>query len=288
LLGQVVEQVAGVPYGQYVREAILAPLGLTRTTPELPAEERGRLFAQGYGVVPREGGRDEMPFFQARGIAPAAGFASNVEDLARFASWQFRLLVKGGFEVLTASTLREMQRVQWMDPDWKTSWGLGFSVSRRDGKTAVGHEGSCPGFRTALLLVPVDLTAGVAMINAMGVDAGAFAGQTVKILGEAARKIREAPGAAKPPDPALAKFAGLYRAAWGETAVVVWDDGLAMLDVPCANPLETLDKLKPVEGLRFRRVRADGEPGEEVVFEADRDGVIVRFKQHGNFSEKVR
>jgi CubicO group peptidase (beta-lactamase class C family) len=288
LLGQVVEQASGLPYGQYVRENILAPLGLTRTTPEIPAEERGKLLAQGYGVVPREGGRADMPFFQARGIAPAAGFASNVEDLARFASWQFRLLAKGGFEVLKASTLREMQRVHWMDPDWKTSWGLGFAVFRQDGKTLVGHEGDCPGFRTALLLLPDERAAGVAMINAMGVEPGAFAGQAVRILGDALRKIKEAPEAGKQPDPSLSGCAGLYRAAWGETAVVVWDDGLAMLDLPSADPLEAMDKLKRVEGLRFRRLRADGELGEDVVFEADREGRVIRFKQHGNYTEKVR
>jgi len=117
LAGQIVEQVSGKPYGEYVRENILAPLGLGRTTPEIPAGERGGLLAQGYGVLTRDGERAAMSFFQVRGIAPAAGFASNVEDLARFASWQFRLLAKGGSEVLRASTLREMQRVQWMDPD---------------------------------------------------------------------------------------------------------------------------------------------------------------------------
>ena len=64
-----------------------------------------------------------MPFYETRGIAPAAGFASNVEDLASFASWQFRLLNKGGSEVLKASTLREMQRVHWVDPNWKNDMG---------------------------------------------------------------------------------------------------------------------------------------------------------------------
>jgi CubicO group peptidase (beta-lactamase class C family) len=288
LAGQIVEQVSGQPYAQYVRENILAPLGLARTTPEIPAEERGGLLAQGYGVLTRDCERLAMPFFQARGIAPAAGFASNVEDLARFASWQFRLLAKGGFEVLKASTLREMQRVQWMDPDWKTSWGLGFEVRRQDNKTVVGHGGSCPGYRTALSLYPQDLLAGVAMVNAMGVDPGEFVAQVVKILGGAAQKIKEAPDAAKVPDPSLQKFVGLYRSAWGETAVLVWDDGLAMFDLPTENPLDALDKLKPVEGLRFRRIRADGELGEEVVFEADKDGRIIRFKQNENYTEKVR
>lgn len=288
LAGQVVEQVSGVPYAQYIRENILAPLGLARTTPELPAEERGKLLAQGYGALPRDGERGVMPFFQAWGIAPAAGFASNVEDFARFASWQFRLLAKGGYEVLKASTLREMQRVQWMDPDWKTSWGLGFVVSRRDNKTQVGHGGSCPGFRTALVIVPEDLVAGIAMSNAMGVDPDAFAGQMIKILGDAIRKIKEKPEAVKTPDPALEKFVGLYRSAWGEAAVTVWGDGLAVLPLPTENPLEAMEKLKPVEGLRFQRIRDDGALGEEIAFEADKDGRIFRFKQHGNYTEKVR
>jgi CubicO group peptidase (beta-lactamase class C family) len=288
LAGQIVEQVSGKPYGEYVRENILAPLGLGRTTPEIPAGERGGLLAQGYGVLTRDGERAAMSFFQVRGIAPAAGFASNVEDLARFASWQFRLLAKGGSEVLRASTLREMQRVQWMDPDWKTSWGLGFVVYRRDNKTVVGHEGSCPGFRTALEVLPDEKFAGIALSNAMGVDPGAAAGRMIDILGGAVKKIKDTPDAGKASDPALQKFAGLYRSAWGETAVVVWNDGLAMFDLPTGNPLEAMDKLKPVEGPRFRRIRADGELGEEVVFEAAQDGRIIRFKVHGNYTEKVR
>ena len=39
----------------------------------------------------RQGDRNEVPFFEAKGIAPAAGYASTVDDLAKFAMWQFRL-----------------------------------------------------------------------------------------------------------------------------------------------------------------------------------------------------
>ena len=97
-----------------------------------------------------------FPFFLVNGIAPAAGFASTVEDVARFASWQLRLLEKGGKEILAANTLKEMHRVHWTDPDWNTTWGLGFSVSRSDGKTYVGHGGLvfCPRLdQTSLKLV---------------------------------------------------------------------------------------------------------------------------------------
>ena len=288
LAGQIVEQVSGKPYADYVRENILGPLHLGSTTPEIPVNEQGKLLAVGYGTLSRDGERPTMPVFQARGIAPAAGFASNVEDLARFASWQFRLLAKGGQEVLKASTLREMQRVQWMDPDWKTSWGLGFTVMRWENRTVVGHGGSCPGFRTELSLLPDEKIAGIAMVNAMGVDPNDFVLQMIKILSPALQKIKDSPGQGKAADPTLQKFTGLYRSAWGEVAVIVWDDGLAAVELPGGNPLEGMEKMKWVEGLRFQRIRSNGEPGEEITFEVAPDGRVLRFKQHGNYTDKVR
>ena len=126
LAGEVVAAASGMPYADYVRLNILEPLGLASTTPEIPAAERGGRLAAGYGAPKRDGGRAAMPFFQARGVAPAAGFASTVEDLARFAQWQFRLLRGGVTEVLKANTLREMYRVHWVDPDFET-----HRISRR-------------------------------------------------------------------------------------------------------------------------------------------------------------
>ncbi len=154
LLGEVVEKISGQSYDTYVEENILKPLRLTSTRTYIPKEEWGTKMAIGYGATKREGPRDKVNLFDAKGITAAAGFSSNVEDLARFASWQFRLLNNGGTEILKSSTLKEMHRVQWADPDWKTYWGLGFSVSQQDGITIVGHGGSCPGYRTTLQLDP--------------------------------------------------------------------------------------------------------------------------------------
>ena len=56
-------------------------------------------------------------------------------------------------EILKPSTLKYMQNVHWTDPDWKTTWGLGFSIQRgADDSKIVGHGGSCPGYRTVLML----------------------------------------------------------------------------------------------------------------------------------------
>jgi CubicO group peptidase (beta-lactamase class C family) len=289
LAGEIVAQVSDVPYAEYSRGHILGPLGMMDTSTEIPVEHRGGRFAMGYGGKRREGGREPLTFFQVKGIAPAAGYASTVLDLAKFASWQFRLLRDGGEEVLKASTLREMQRVHWVDPDWKTTWGLGFSVARRDDKTFVGHGGACPGFRSDLLLQTKEKFAAVSMTNANDADASAFTRNAYRIVAPAIAEVTAAPEKAQTPDPSLKRYVGTYRNGWGgEIAVFPWKEGLAMLYLPTDNPLDSLEPLKLTGENRFRRVRKDdGELAEEVVFTVE-NGEVTRFTRHNNYFPRVR
>ena len=290
LAGEIVAATSGMPYADYVRKNILEPLGLRNTTPEMPEAERGKRLATAYSALDREGQRKVVPFFQARGIAPAAGFASNAEDLARFAEWQLRLLQKGGSEVLKATTLREMQRVHWAEPDFKTLWGLGFGIQHEGKKTYVGHGGSCPGYRTQLMISPSDQAAAVFMTNAQGVPAGKWTKNILEIVGPALSDARKNPGKAKAPDPALRRYTGTYDSQpWdGEIAVVPWEDGLAMLGLPTSDPMEDLQKLKPSGEHRFRVVHKDETLGEEVLFEMGPDGRAARFIHHSNISPRIR
>ncbi|HSP82134.1 MAG TPA: serine hydrolase domain-containing protein, partial [Gillisia sp.] len=127
LLGEVIEKVSGVSYDRYIEDLILKPLQLNNTKTILPEDQWGRQMATGYSSLKRDGSRNVMQLFDARGIKAAAGFSSTVEDLAKFSSWQFRLLKNGKEEILKPATLKEMQRVHWVDPDFNTFWGLGFS-----------------------------------------------------------------------------------------------------------------------------------------------------------------
>ena len=287
LAGQLVEQASGMDFDAYVRARILDPLGMSDTYTDIPAEHRGDRFATGYTRLGRDGQRAEATFFQARGIAPAAGFSSTVEDLARFASWQFRLLENGGSEVLDVNTLREMHRVHWVDPDFETMWGLGFAVSRRDGGRSVGHGGSCPGFRSTLQLVPAKKMAGVVMINAQGTSPGDVWSRMMETVGAALQSVRSDPDGGAPRPAALAEYEGLYESSWGETVILRWDDSLVALRVPTSNPVEAMVKLRRDGEDTFRRIRDDGEPGEAYVFHREA-GEVARLSVHGNYSRKVR
>src|SRR5690606_18138488 len=187
LLGEVIEKVSGMPYDKYIADLILKPLQLNNTKTILPKDQWGKQMATGYSAIKRDGSRDKMNLFDARGIKAAAGFSSTVEDLAKFASWQFRLLHNGKEEILKPATLKEMQRVHWVDPDFNTFWGLGFSVQNSNGEKVVGHGGSCPGYRTAISLLPAEELSVILMMNAMD-NPAKYGNEIVKILKKAKGK----------------------------------------------------------------------------------------------------
>ncbi|HSF99751.1 MAG TPA: serine hydrolase, partial [Vicinamibacterales bacterium] len=290
LVGEIVAAVSGQPYDEYVRGRILTPLGLTSTWPEIPAELHGTRMAVGHTALTREGTRQPVPVFQGRGIAPAMAFASTVEDLGRFASWQFRVLHHGAKEVLGRNTLREMHRVHWVEPDWETTRGLGFSVYRVGEKTFVGHGGSCPGYRSNLQIEPDERIATVFAAAANGVDAGAFTQRAYDVMAPALEAAADTAHEATAMPPAFAAYVGAYsELPWGgETAVIPWKGSLALLPLPTDDPIEALTELKHTGDHTFRRVRRDGELGEDIRFDVGPDGRAVRMWQHSNFGPRVR
>jgi CubicO group peptidase (beta-lactamase class C family) len=290
LAGEVVAAVSGKPYAAYVQERILTPLGLASTTPELPqGGALGQRMATGYSALSREHKRTPVPFYQVRGIAPAAGFASTVEDLARFASWQLRLLSNGGREVVSAETLREMQRPQWIEDDWQAARGLGFALTRRNSKTFVGHGGNCPGFLTQLWVSPKDKIAVIVFVNAQGLSPNTYSQTLYDIVAPAIAKASGEAATAKPVDPALEKYTGMYpQPLAGERHVLIFDGELVVMSLPSQNPVRGLMKLKPESANVFRRVRDDGGLAERVVFELGPDGQVVRMVHNNNFSYRVQ
>lgn len=297
LAGEIVEEISGLEYEDYVRQNILNPLGLSNTYPEIPIEHRGGRLATGYSAPTRKGHREEVAFFQAKGIAPAAGYASTADDLARFASWHFRL-TGDREEVLHAHTLDEMQRVHYVDPAFNTFWGLGFSVTRSDDETFVGHGGSCPGFRSQLQMQTDDKIATVFMASAM-VDAGMYTSGIYDLVADAIKSAAagdedhhsdmHADDTSGAEGPDLTAYLGTYSAQpWGsESAAVRWKGGLALLSLPTENPSRALTRLGHDEGDVFYIIRSDGERGHDVIFHRNASSEVESYSQHGNHSRKL-
>jgi CubicO group peptidase (beta-lactamase class C family) len=290
LAGEIVVAVSGQPFSGYIRTRILDPLGMSDTFTEVPMDLRGDRLAVGHAARNRDGSRDVAEPFQTRGIAPAAGFASNVGDLAKFAMWQNRLLADGGNEVLRASTLREMHRVHWVDPDWETTWGLGFAVSRDGDRTFVSHGGGCPGYYTHFRLEPKSKIAAIVLSNSIGSEVSFYTAKAFDLIAPAVAKALADEGEEPEHDPSLDRYTGIYDSIWGQAAIVRWEDGLAILWLPTRDPKDGLFKLKETGEHTFRLVRKDDEDalGQEFVFEVADDGTVTRYKSHSNWFLKVR
>lgn len=289
LAGEVVATLSNQSFDEYVRGHILDPLGMSSTHTDHIDRFRGNELATGYTIRERDGTRKVVPPYQIRGIAPAAGMISTVEDLARFTSWQFRTLDGHDDGVLDRNTLREMHRVHWLEPDGSTTYGLGFSVWKENDKTFVGHGGSCPGYRSHLLLRPQEKIAAVYMANAQGVNARHYAQRAYDIIAPAIRTaLQDSTAAAESPAEvaSIARFTGLYqRPLGGESVVLVWQGKLAVVGLPTDDPLASLTELQQVDGNVFRRIRDNNDLGEAFVFEEDADG---RMRMWVNYQYSIR
>lgn len=274
LLGEMVGAVSAQPYSQFVQERILIPLKLFDTRPRLPVEMLGTRLPKGYSALKRDGNRDPLPPYQANGLTAAAGFTSTVNDLALFATWQFRLNKKGGSEVLRVATLRDMQRVQWTDPDGKSTWGLGFAVSREGANTVASHAGRCPGYETALALALKDEVAVISLANAQ--NGGPYTRQMRQLV---LKGLRLPTATAAEGSPDLEVYAGKYSAQpWrSERVIVPWGKDLALLNLPESDPAGNMAILRHTRADTFKYVRDDGTLGGEVRFERDSEKRITGY-----------
>lgn len=148
--GLVVQEVAGQDFAAVARDAIVAPLGLRRTsfTPEPHLDpHRAVGFMWAYD-------RPEFaaPTFEL-GMVPAANLYSSVTDLVRFARSWFVGEARCEPHLLDESTMRSMFEPQ-LASRGTGRMGLGFFLGEVDGHLRVGHGGAMYGFATELAALP--------------------------------------------------------------------------------------------------------------------------------------
>ncbi|MEP0201315.1 MAG: serine hydrolase domain-containing protein [Halioglobus sp.] len=296
LAGEAIAAASGEDFHDYIRGNILTPLEMNSTTSELPTKLYGKEFAVGYEMRDESGKRTEIAPYTVNAVAPAAGFASSANDLARFASWQFRLLENGGEEVLKATTLREMERTHWVEPDLDgATWGLGFALSKVGSEYWVGHGGYCPGYRTAFLTRPQDKLAIVAMVNINDVSPSLLA-RNILTLTQAPLLAAATRDSDEVTDETAAKEVkdfSAYQGVYGRPntvyrfATAATSEGLREIPVFADNLKDRSVDLKPEGNHVFRRLSRKGEELHTVRFEVDENGRAVRRWEHGQYADRL-
>ena len=161
-LGQMVEDVSGLPLDRYLREHIFDPLDMD--TSDLRRSRRivGRLAT---GYVLGRGGPEPVPDRDWIG-AGGGGIYSTSADIGRFVTFLLDPRAGGGGRtVLRPATLATMLQPQWRTDERVTSIGLGFFLNTVGGHRLAGHEGILPAFNSQLLIAPDDGIGVVAFTN---------------------------------------------------------------------------------------------------------------------------
>ena len=290
IAGEIVSEVSGQKFDNYISKYILGPLKMRNTRTYMPKNIHGKKLAIGHTAKNRNGSRSIVPIFDPQDVSPAAGFSSNVEDIAKFAMWQFRKLENKKDNILDPNTLREMHRVHWLDEDWDPAWGLGFAVWRENEMKFVGHGGNCPGYRSSFIMQPDSKISTIFMANANGIDAGAFTNNIFKIISPAVSTALDTTYDQKILDSNFEKYIGSYLALpwWGEMAVFSWEGDLAVVYLPTRTPVDDIMRLKHIKENTFKRIRKNGELGETFVFDIDSNGSVTQLIRHNNYYPKIK
>ncbi len=165
LLGAIIESASGKSYGEYMRENIWQPLGMTDTRMDDPLEVIPNRV-RGYQLINGEVKNSEFIDISSR--FAAGGTRSTVVDLLKFAQGMNngKLLSKEGYDMMWTSLATKEGRY--------TDYSLGWFTGPINGRYAVSHSGGQQETTTLLFIFPAQKFALAAAINFENADPGTY------------------------------------------------------------------------------------------------------------------
>lgn len=153
VVGRVVEKVSGRPFAEYMKNTVLAPLGM-RNSDFVLGDGLRNLLAPAW-MWTYDGRRFRAPQFES-GMAPAGSLYASMEDMTKFV----KCLFDKGAPLLDAKALEQM----W-EPQFGGNYGLGFRLGNVGTARSVSHGGAIYGFATDLTVLPEEKLGAVVVVN---------------------------------------------------------------------------------------------------------------------------
>lgn len=172
MLGEIVRQLSGKPFGRFVETEIFAPLGMSASTAPDDASRRDPRQVFGY-VQTGEGAFERQPYDMLLVGYADGNISSDADDLLR---WHRFLFESDGAPLVKPGTLREMFEPHVLADGSKTAYGLGLFLGPPDGahpaypgRREIWHTGSVPGFVSRVSYFPDDGVSAILLTNWEGV-----------------------------------------------------------------------------------------------------------------------
>ncbi len=263
--GQVLAEVSGRSWDDYLTEKIFRPLGMSNTNTSTSAFKEGGDWAWPHSRM--EGKLRTIPFENLDNAGPAGAINSSVQDMSKWVLLQLNHGKIPGAEIrmFSEKSSHEMWAQQMVVPVGTAppelqglqahfaGYGLGWALRDYKGRKLVGHTGGVAGFVTRVMLVPEENLGVVILTNAE--EDGAFDAVLYHILDaylggptqdyiwafkavqdrgekeadETMRKASEARAADSKPSLPLEKYAGDYSDPWyGKVMIRIEPSGLTL------------------------------------------------------------
>jgi len=283
LLGEIIAEITGISYEDYLINEVIHPLKMTSTHFEIKPRHANQ--AVGYTAINRNRTREQVATFNTKSMQPAMGLWTSINDLATYASWQFRVRAGSKNEILTPSTLKKMHSTQVVSKDKNTTWGLGFEVIKgANGDHWISHGGTCPGFVSLLQLNLTTKMGFAIMINANRSYTFKYLNGIKQIMNKVTPIKEGIKNVAY-----LNDYIGYYNMnPWNSMVYVsTWGEGLVVLQLPENSPKYGMMFYKHVKGDTFRFIKNNGELGAEFIFERDKKGKVFRYFEGGNYKNRM-
>jgi CubicO group peptidase (beta-lactamase class C family) len=268
LLGAVVERITGTTWWSALRERLLLPLGVNRTSYH-PVEP----FARGHVVHPWHRTLREEPRTDTGAMAPAGQLWSTAGDLATWAGF-----LADPAPVLSPRTVTEMSAPVIISDleSWTSGHGLGLELYRDGDRVYVGHGGSMPGYIATLAVHRASRTGVVGFANAYGFREGSLAALGQRLLTLLLDHEPPPPQPwrpAAPPAPEVAELTGPWW--WmGREYQAIWDAEAAELVLALIAPAGAVPWRFAPEGPDRWRGRSGMNDGEILTVRRDAAGAV--------------
>jgi CubicO group peptidase (beta-lactamase class C family) len=208
-----IARVSGRSYGEFLREEIFIPLGMTRSAVGDPVWTRETAVRYDSANAP-------IPLYW--GDTPGSGDVwASAHDMLRFGMMHVGTLPRGTEPVLRSESIRAMQRD--VSPADSVQWGMGWRLTTDRGYRVVDHGGGQPGVSTQLTLYPDEGLVIVVLCNRDRVWVQDVARRiAAAVLPRARAGVDSTAQAAPPPPPDLAgRWAGTVTTHEGEMPIAL-------------------------------------------------------------------
>ena len=226
LAGLLAEEITGKPYADVVKERVLKPLGMIRSTFR-PTEAMTWPFAVGHDPEGRAPSKVVRPLGDNAAGWPAGQLFTTANEFAR---WCMAFMDSGkleGSQALSPYVITQLSTPHVPIPGDDRHYGYGLSIRKHDGLTWLSHTGSRLGYGSQMRMCPEKKFAVIILCNKTAANLPRGADKAAELV------LGVAPEPTEPREPLpmtleeMQRYAGKYSSGTSRSELAVKDGKLS-------------------------------------------------------------